>query len=142
MVRIRLHLRAVILSTLPRKNMNLLYSIVCIEQIFDSRPFMYNKTILKNSFVGSSHLNASFGTFCVQIGQLFETHSEILKFRKNSKSTSFSFENSNFTVFKHFSHAYIHHGPQGYQFCLRNELSAIFCSFVILIASCIWLLRR
>ena len=29
-------------------------------------------------------------------------HSEILNFRKNSKSTSFSFENGDFTVLKHF----------------------------------------
>ena len=33
----------------------------------------------------------------------YSRHSEILNFRKNSKSTSFSFENSDFTVFKHFS---------------------------------------
>ena len=44
---------------------------VCTERIFDSRPFMYNKMFLKE-VVGSSHLYASFGTFCVQIGQLFE----------------------------------------------------------------------
>ena len=33
----------------------------------------------------------------------YSRHSEILKFRKNSKSTSFSFKNRDFTVFKHFS---------------------------------------
>ena len=43
---------------------------VCTERIFDSRPFMCNKTPIED---GSSHLYASFGTFCAQIGQLFET---------------------------------------------------------------------
>ena len=47
---------------------------VCTEQFFDSRPFMYNTIFLKKTLkeVGSSHLYASFGTFCVQIGHLFE----------------------------------------------------------------------
>ena len=44
------------------------------ERIFDSRPFMCNKIFLKKTHieVGSSHLYASFGTFCVQICHLFE----------------------------------------------------------------------
>ena len=51
--------------------------------------------------VGSSHLYTSFGTFCVEIGQFFEGQcSETLNFRKNSKSTSFSFENNDFIVFQ------------------------------------------
>ena len=40
--------------------------------------------------VGSSHLNASFGTFCVQ------------NFQKNSKWTSFSFKNKRFYRFQTF----------------------------------------
>ena len=61
--------------TMPSKNMNLPYSIrVCTERIFDIRPFMYNKIYLKKNLieVGSSHLYASFGTFCVEICLLFE----------------------------------------------------------------------
>ena len=58
--------------TMRRKNMNLPYSIrmywtklptVHLQQNF------FEKTPLE---VGSSHIYASFGTFCVQIGQLFE----------------------------------------------------------------------
>ena len=47
---------------------------VCIVRICDSRKFMYNKSFLKKLLkeVGSSHIYASFGIFCVQIGQLFE----------------------------------------------------------------------
>ena len=49
---------------------------VCTERIFDSPTFMYNKILLKKTLVENvtSHLYASFGTFCVQIGQLFEAH--------------------------------------------------------------------
>ena len=47
---------------------------VCTERDFDSRPFIYNNIFLKKFFieVGSSYLYASFDTFCVQIGPLFE----------------------------------------------------------------------
>ena len=68
----------------------------------ESRPFMYNKIFLKKENVGSSHLYASFGTFCAVKLVNYSRHSEILNFRKNSKSTSFSYENSDLTVFKHF----------------------------------------
>ena len=46
----------------------------CNERIFDSPPFIYNKIFLKKTLVEvcSPHLYASFGTFCAQIGQLFE----------------------------------------------------------------------
>ena len=39
---------------------------VCTKRIFDSRPFMYSKIFLKKTLIenGSSHLYASFGTFC------------------------------------------------------------------------------
>ena len=52
---------------------------VCTERIFDSRPFMhiFEKTLIED---GSSHIYASFVTFCVLIGQLFEAQcSESLK---------------------------------------------------------------
>ena len=47
---------------------------VCTERIFDDRPLMYNKIFLKKNLIEvcSQHLYASFGTFCAQIGQLFE----------------------------------------------------------------------
>ena len=45
---------------------------VCTERIFDSRPSMYDKIFLKiNLEACSPHIHASFGTFCIQIGQLF-----------------------------------------------------------------------
>ena len=46
---------------------------VCTELVFDSRLLMYNKICFeKNVIEGCSpHLYASFGTFCVQIGQSF-----------------------------------------------------------------------
>ena len=48
---------------------------VCTERIFDNQEFVCNKNVLKNLFViiYCSHIYASFGTFCVQIGQLFTT---------------------------------------------------------------------
>ena len=56
---------------------------VCTGRIFDSPQYMFNKIFLKKSDieVGTSHIYASFGTFCNQIGQLFEhsRHSESLK---------------------------------------------------------------
>ena len=45
--------------------------------------------------IGSSHLYASFGTFCVQNSQLFEAQWD---FKLSEK-----IENSDFTVFKHFN---------------------------------------
>ena len=37
-------------ATMPRKNMNISYSIpyVCTERIFDSRPFLCNEIFLKD----------------------------------------------------------------------------------------------
>ena len=59
------------IPTLPSKNMNLPYSI-CNERIFVQPIVHVQQNILKKLVkVDSSHLNASFGTFCVQIGQLF-----------------------------------------------------------------------
>ena len=48
---------------------------VCTERIFDCRPFINNEIFLKKTLleVGSSHLYASFGTFCVQIDQFLES---------------------------------------------------------------------
>ena len=51
---------------------------------------IFDKTLIK---VDSSHFCASFGTFCVQICKLFESQWDL----------QLSFENSDFTVFKHFS---------------------------------------
>ena len=58
--------------TMPRNNKStLLHTYVCTEHIFDSLPFLYNKPFLKKTLIEfcSPHLYASFGTFCVQIGQ-------------------------------------------------------------------------
>ena len=77
---------------------------VCTERIFDSRSFMYNNIFLKKLLeklvaIIYTLLLAHFVFKLVNYSKL----SEILNFRKNSKSTSFSFENSDFTVFIHFS---------------------------------------
>ena len=61
---------------------------VCTERIFDIRNFMnffFEKTLIE---VGSSYLYPSFGTFCVQIGTLFEAqrvckHSEEFRNRRH-----------------------------------------------------------
>ena len=72
--------------------MNLPYSIcmyVCTEGIFDSRPFMYlQENIFEKTLteVNISYLYASFGTFCVQIGQFFEAQRVIEIFLKKLKS--------------------------------------------------------
>ena len=77
---------------------------VCNERIFDRRQLIYNKIFLNFFFIeiGSSHLYAFFAPFASKSVN-YSRHSETLNFWKNSKLTSFSFENSDFTVFKHFS---------------------------------------
>ena len=46
---------------------------VCTERNFDSRPFMYKKNIFDKTLteVCNPYLYASFGTFYVQVGQIF-----------------------------------------------------------------------
>ena len=59
---------------------------VCTEWLFDSRPFMHNKTFLKKHIeVCSPHLYASFGAFWVQIGQLFAAQ-WVLKFSEEFRN--------------------------------------------------------
>ena len=63
------------LRTLPRKNMNLPHSIRMYWTNFwqltvHVQQNIFEKTLIK---VDSSHLCASFGTFYVQIGKLFES---------------------------------------------------------------------
>ena len=55
---------------------------------------MHHKMFFEKTLkaVGSSHTDASFGTFCVQIGQLFEAQWVFEKFMKTAKSL-FSKEN-------------------------------------------------
>ena len=60
--------------TMPRKNMNLPYSILMYwtniwQPTVRVQQDIFEKTLVEDS---SSHLYASFGTFCVQIDQLFE----------------------------------------------------------------------
>ena len=59
----------VILQKLTKKRI-----LVCNEIIFDGLHDMYNRLFLKKipTEVRSPYLHASFGTFYVQIGQLFE----------------------------------------------------------------------
>ena len=92
-------------GTLTRKTwIYYLTPYVCTERIFDSRPFMYNKMFLKKTpqkLVANifTLLLAPFASKMVN----YSKHSETLNFRKNLKLTTFSFENSDLTVFKHFS---------------------------------------
>ena len=65
---------------------------------------MHNKIFLKKTLieVGSSHLYASFGTFCVQIGQFLEAECFFEKCLKTVKSP-FSEENDvDFKLFRKF----------------------------------------
>ena len=73
--------------TLPRKNMNLPYSICSYWTNF-WQPTVHKKTLID---VGSSHLYASLGTFCVQ-SDPFSRQSETENFLKTVKSL-FSKEN-------------------------------------------------
>ena len=63
-----------IIRTLPRKNMNLPYSIRMYWTNFWQLYIHVQKNIFEKTLIkaGSSHLYASFGTFWVQIGQLVE----------------------------------------------------------------------
>ena len=76
-----------------------------LARVFDRRPFMCNIIFLKNSYRSWYFVSlyvlllANFAFKLVN----YSSHSEILNFQKNSRSPSFSFKNSDFTVFKHFS---------------------------------------
>ena len=64
--------------TETRKNMNLPYSIHMYwtnfwQPTIHAPQYIWKKTLTEN---GSSHSYASFGTFCVQIGQLFEAQAD------------------------------------------------------------------
>ena len=72
----------------PAKTWFYLTPYVCTERIFDSRPFLYRNKYIETE-IDSSHLYSSFGTFCVQIGSLFESQWD---FEFSEESTSFSFE--------------------------------------------------
>ena len=81
----------------------LLHMYVCTERIFDSRSFVYKNVFLKKllcKLVAHVYmlLLAPFESKLVNQSRRSETF-----FRKNSKSTSFSFENSDFTVLIYFS---------------------------------------
>ena len=69
-----MHYRAVSETDIhcPAKTWIYLTPYVCTERIFDSQPFMHKKNILEKNVleVGSPNIYASFGTFCVKIGQL------------------------------------------------------------------------
>ena len=66
--------------TLNRKNMNLPYSIrkYVLNEFLTADHSRTKKNIFEKTLfeVGSSHLYDSFGTFCVQIGQLFEAQGD------------------------------------------------------------------
>ena len=77
---------------------------VCLERIFDSRPFMYNEIFLKKTLieVGSSNLYASFGTFCVRIGHLFEAQRVFEKCMRTVKSLFLKENDADFEFFRKF----------------------------------------
>ena len=77
---------------------------LCIEWSFDRRPFINNKMFKEKP---SQKLVAHIFTlllapFAFKLVN-HSSHSEISNFHKISKSTSFSFQISDFTVFKHIS---------------------------------------
>ena len=76
---------------------NLWKPTVCVQQ-----------NMLENSFIKvySSHLYASFGTFCVKIGQLFAAQwvwQWVFKHLEDTKSTTISFDSSDLSIVKHTS---------------------------------------
>ena len=52
------------------KNGIYLTPYICSERISDRQPFMNNKIFLKKALI---EVDRSFGTFCVQIGQVFKS---------------------------------------------------------------------
>ena len=90
--------------TLPSKNMNLPYSICMYWTNFWQSTVHVVQNIIEKTLieVGSSHTYASFGTFCVQIGQLFAAQWVFEKCMKTVKSL-FSKENDvDFEFFRKF----------------------------------------
>ena len=82
----------------PRNNIRLYWTNFCLPTV-RAKQSIFEQTLIE---AGSLHLYASFAPFASKLVN-YSRHTETLNFRKNSKSTSFSFENSNFTVFMHFS---------------------------------------
>ena len=78
---------------MPRKNMNQPYYIYVLSNFFTADRSYTTKYLKKTLIeVGSSHIYASFGTFFVQIGQLFRAKQVFDKCMKTVKSL-FSKEN-------------------------------------------------
>ena len=91
-------------DTIPRKIMNLPYSICMYwtnvwQPTVHVQQNIFEKTLKMLVVHIFTLLLAPFVPKLVN----YLRYSETLKFRKNSKSTSFSFENGDFTVFIHFS---------------------------------------
>ena len=85
--------------TLPYsiRNMYVLIEFLTADRSCTRKYFWNNSTEL-----GSSHIYASFGTFCVRIGQLFEAQWVFKKCMKTVKSL-FSMENDvDFEFFRKF----------------------------------------
>ena len=60
---------------------------------------IFSKTLIE---VGTSHIYASFGTFCVQIGQLFEAQWVFAKCMKTVKSLFSKEKDVDFEFFRKF----------------------------------------
>ena len=89
------------LGTLTRKNMNLPCSIRMYWTNFwhpnvNVQQNIFEKTLIE---VGCSHLYASFGTFCVQIGQLFAAQWIFETCLKFNKSLSWKENVDDFAIF-------------------------------------------
>ena len=93
-----------ILHTLPRKNMNLLYSISMYWTSFWQPTVQAQQNIFLKPLIeaSSSHLYASFGTFCVQIGPLFEAQWVLEKCLKTVKSLFLKENDVDFEFFQKF----------------------------------------
>ena len=96
-------------NTIPSKNMNLPYSIRMFSMNFWQLTVHVQQNIFGITYKSWLVVYASFGTFCVQIGQFFETQGAFEKCSPTVKSLFLkendvdSFENSNLTIFNHFS---------------------------------------
>ena len=84
-----------------KKESNLLHTYV-LNEFLTANHSCTTKYFWKTTIeLYSSHLYASFGTFCVKIGRIFETQ-RYSKFREEIEIDLIFFKNSDFTVFKHF----------------------------------------
>ena len=85
--------------TETRKNMNLPYSLRMYWTTVHAKKNIFEKTLIE---IDTSHLYASFGTFYVQIGQLFEAEWVFENCKKTVKSLFLKESDVDFEFFRKF----------------------------------------